>query len=89
LSNYYLIFEINKYSDEEIKDIGNLISTVFLLDKKATPEIFVKRFKEWIKRILISKFPIKEKKKSEEMLNENLIIRKVAGDNIWYELKRF
>lgn len=84
----YILFEINNYSDEELERIGNLIASVFLLDKKATPKEFIvkfkriikilkklkpeqaARFKEWIKRVIITKFPEKEKKEIEDSLDK-------------------
>jgi len=42
----YILFDINRYNDEELIKIGNLISSVFLLDKSGDAKKFIDRLRK-------------------------------------------
>lgn len=42
----YILFDVNRYNDDELIGIGNLIASVFMLDKLGDIELFVDRFKK-------------------------------------------
>lgn len=48
----YILFDINRYTDEDLIDVGNMLSAVFLLDKEMDKQAFVERF---IKAIQITR----------------------------------
>lgn len=44
----YMLFDINRYSDEELYDISNLVSAVFLLDQEMDEKELIRRLKKLI-----------------------------------------
>lgn len=44
----YILFDINRYSKEELLEVSNLVSSVFLLDQAMKPEELLVRLKELI-----------------------------------------
>ena len=44
----YILFDVNRYNDEELLQISNLLSAVFLLDKDMDKEKFLEQFKKTI-----------------------------------------
>ncbi|GAA0077113.1 Rpn family recombination-promoting nuclease/putative transposase [Clostridium sp. CTA-5] len=44
----YMLFDINRYSDDELLNISNMISAVFLLDQEIDEEELIRRLKKMI-----------------------------------------
>ncbi|MCG0278205.1 MAG: Rpn family recombination-promoting nuclease/putative transposase, partial [Thermanaeromonas sp.] len=42
----YLLFDVNRYSEEELLKAANLIASVFLLDQRISPQELVKRLRK-------------------------------------------
>ncbi|WP_341478177.1 Rpn family recombination-promoting nuclease/putative transposase [Clostridium chromiireducens] len=57
----YMLFDINRYSDEELYSISNLVSAVFLLDQEISQEELIRRLRKMIyilKRISPEQFSV-------------------------------
>jgi len=44
----YILFDINRYSDEELYNVSNLVSAVFLLDQEMNEEELIRRLRKLI-----------------------------------------
>ncbi|WXR62504.1 Rpn family recombination-promoting nuclease/putative transposase [Peptostreptococcaceae bacterium AGR-M142] len=74
----YLLFDIHRMDDEELKKIANVVSTIFYLDKEDNIELIVKRLetiKGVIKRLQI------DKKKNLLRWIKNVIVENTSLDN--------
>jgi len=52
----YILFDVNRYSDEELFEIGNLMSSVFAIDKNEDAKVLIDKLKRTI-RILKNSTP--------------------------------
>ena len=44
----YILFDINRYSDDELYNISNVVSAIFLLDQQMTEEELIRRLRKMI-----------------------------------------
>lgn len=44
----YMLFDINRYGNEELLDMSNLVSAIFLLDQEMSEEKLIRRLKKII-----------------------------------------
>ena len=97
----YFLLDINKYNIDELKDIGNIISTLFLSEMIKDVELVAdeieklihkKEDKDIIKKFLFYLFDVYEKhnidyNKLQEVLDEKLEVKTMLIEHV-YEMKK-